>query len=264
MKKNILLLSCLLAGASFAYADSVQGEVYIAPQAKSVVQIKQLDNAKTFRFSATDFSQLKSTAPKSKDLIEVGEVLASGQVFVPSSELDWVVDNGLASAEVIIELTDIAAFRASLETKLLNKATAVYAFAPADRDNTWTQINLANSEELQWLPTFSGTKLGLYIEANENDSSDISVYIPKVLSYYEADLQSRLKNINQLGDSDSCEVDVACNNSGFTDQQDAVAKYTFVSAGRGYLCSGSLINDADTSTTIPYFLTGRTLCINCF
>lgn len=255
MKRKILLTTCLLGGLSLSYADSAPGEVYIAPQAKSSVVVKQLGNAKTFSFSANEFNAIKSTETKVKSLPVIGEVFESANILVPSSELAWVTDNGIASAEVIIELTDIEAFRASLETKLLSKATAVYVFEPNNREATWTQVNLANSEELQWLPTFSGSSLGMYIEADEKNTSDISVYVPKVLKYNDADLESRLKNVNQLGDSGSCEVDVACNNSGFTDPQDAVAKYIFVSGGSGYLCTGSLISDLDSSSQIPYFIT---------
>ncbi len=58
--------------------------------------------------------------------------------------------------------------------------------------------------------------------------------------------------------ADACQVDVACSEiTGFEEQRDAVVHYSFV-AGGTYVCTGSVINNAGTSTTcIPYILSAN-------
>jgi lysyl endopeptidase len=74
----------------------------------------------------------------------------------------------------------------------------------------------------------------------------------------------------KIGESDTCEVDVACISpppAGFTNAKNAVARMTFT-AGCGTggalatcLCTGTLLNDTDTNTQIPYFY-GANHCIS--
>lgn len=55
----------------------------------------------------------------------------------------------------------------------------------------------------------------------------------------------------------SCMNNVACDSSYNSDIARAVARFEFTSSGSVYLCSGTLVNDSDTATTIPYFLTAH-------
>ncbi len=67
-----------------------------------------------------------------------------------------------------------------------------------------------------------------------------------------------------IGDSDVCEIDVACvtpQTVALTTAKNAVAKILFTQDnGQSYLCTGTLINDA-ASSNIPYFYTANH-CIN--
>lgn len=55
-----------------------------------------------------------------------------------------------------------------------------------------------------------------------------------------------------------CVESAACTTSpAVADAQDAVAHIQFVSGGFIFICSGGLLNDTDTSSTIPYFLTAN-------
>jgi hypothetical protein len=55
----------------------------------------------------------------------------------------------------------------------------------------------------------------------------------------------------------SCMNNVACDSSYTADVARAVARFEFTSGGSVFLCSGTLVNDSDTTTTIPYFLTAH-------
>jgi V8-like Glu-specific endopeptidase len=55
-----------------------------------------------------------------------------------------------------------------------------------------------------------------------------------------------------------CVVSASCSSSNaVADAEDAVARITFVSGAFLYLCSGGLLADTDTATTIPYFVTAN-------
>lgn len=58
------------------------------------------------------------------------------------------------------------------------------------------------------------------------------------------------------GRAESCQVDVACSpeNSGWSDQIDAVVHFVFPDGGQYYVCSGSVVNNTDQDCK-PYVLT---------
>lgn len=58
-----------------------------------------------------------------------------------------------------------------------------------------------------------------------------------------------------IGSSGSCNLDVTCNTP-LSAASKAVAHMVFVQAGESYVCTGTLINDAQSSGT-PYFLTAN-------
>jgi hypothetical protein len=65
----------------------------------------------------------------------------------------------------------------------------------------------------------------------------------------------------QAQDSPTCLVDMKCVGSNTFDIIEqagrAVAHLQYVKSGDGYVCSGGLLNDSDTSTSIPYLLTAN-------
>ncbi|MCG3133107.1 MAG: hypothetical protein HMLKMBBP_00200 [Planctomycetes bacterium] len=55
----------------------------------------------------------------------------------------------------------------------------------------------------------------------------------------------------------SCMNNIACDATWNANVSRAVARYEFTSGGSTFLCSGTLLNDSDPNTTIPYFLTAN-------
>jgi lysyl endopeptidase len=68
------------------------------------------------------------------------------------------------------------------------------------------------------------------------------------------------KDVQDIGTSESCEIDVACvapQSSAFVDSTKAVAAIEFTQEdGFGYLCTGQLLNDSLSSNT-PYFFSAQ-------
>ena len=65
-------------------------------------------------------------------------------------------------------------------------------------------------------------------------------------------IESTDKDVDQIGNAGSCNVDVMC--SAYQTEGRAVAKMLFSKAGSSFLCTGTLLNDTRSSRT-PYFLT---------
>ena len=79
---------------------------------------------------------------------------------------------------------------------------------------------------------------------------DLSFTIPRVSHQYRS-IGSAEKA------SGSCNIDVACYSASWGTTAQATARITFISGGGSFLCTGTLMNDTDTQTFIPYFMTAE-------
>jgi len=84
------------------------------------------------------------------------------------------------------------------------------------------------------------------------------------VAYFYRGVESRMAAFREGNSTESqikahqnCEVDVACSEiTGWETQRDGVVRYTFVSGGSTYLCSGSMVNNTNNDCK-PYFLTAN-------
>ncbi len=65
------------------------------------------------------------------------------------------------------------------------------------------------------------------------------------------------KRLSDIGNSASCNIDVKCRDTVPDNLSAAVAKILFSDAEGSYLCTGTLLNDNDSSSWIPYFMTAN-------
>lgn len=72
----------------------------------------------------------------------------------------------------------------------------------------------------------------------------------------EADLADAARlGPKDIGDADLCNLDSTCYNDGAS-ERNAVARMVYVKSGGAYLCTGTLVNDGNSSGT-PYFLSAN-------
>jgi hypothetical protein len=102
----------------------------------------------------------------------------------------------------------------------------------------------------------------------------VEIYVPSIEAQYALSLKiaqvSHLaysvlspdeKSLSDIGQSDSCNIDVACRVTNPANLKNGVAKIIFSEGGSSFLCTGSLLNDNDPGSTIPYFMTANH-CLN--
>ena len=106
-----------------------------------------------------------------------------------------------------------------------------------------------------WTPTVVGEQVTveLYLPPGANPDG-VRLAVP-LLSHLDADP----KTLSNIGDAACLQVDVACAADRISDvTRRAVAKYVFTtSSGGSSACTGTLLNDADPHSQIPYFYTAR-------
>lgn len=115
---------------------------------------------------------------------------------------------------------------------------------------------LAN-DGLYWTPvTDGGTQLIEVFAPAGVDTGAIRLQLPQV-SHLLTNSQEQFSLAKAIGDSGSCNVDTVCRvntlGQNFVNAKNSVARMTFSDGVGTFTCTGTLLNDTDTNTQIPYF-----------
>ncbi len=106
-----------------------------------------------------------------------------------------------------------------------------------------------------WTPDFGSDEVTLEVELPPGTPADaLQLSVPQ-LSHIFVQLELPTADAaaaKDVGDSDACQRDVNCD-ANFAGTGNAVARMLFVRDGSAYLCTGTLLNDTNSSGA-PYFL----------
>jgi hypothetical protein len=112
-----------------------------------------------------------------------------------------------------------------------------------------------------WTPSVGGEAIRLEVRLPAGAGA-AGFVVDRVLETFRLDLGGTPQTGMSLrGIIPPCLVDVQCVGTGTFDvvdlAQQAIAAIEFIDGGLGFLCSGGLLNDLDTSSVIPFFLTAN-------
>lgn len=117
----------------------------------------------------------------------------------------------------------------------------------------------ATSANTWWTPEVEGEEITLEIELPADTAPEkVQIALPQLVHIYANIFSSEEMEsfgLYSMQESSSCNIDSSCHDE-HNSQRNAVARMSYVSDGRGYLCSGTLINDT-ASSRIPHFLTAN-------
>ncbi len=115
----------------------------------------------------------------------------------------------------------------------------------------------AAAESLFWSPVIEGDTAGVEIYAPATVVEPFAIEAPQVqhLGYSVQDPDD--KALQDIGRSGACNIDVKCRTTTPSNLSNAVAKIIFTNGGSSFLCTGTLLNDEDDSSWIPYFMTAN-------
>ncbi len=107
-----------------------------------------------------------------------------------------------------------------------------------------------------WSPDFGGqeTTLELQLPAGA-DPARLALAVPVLSHFFMAPAQADAPSFTKALDAGSCSVNVACRPD-LDVQSRSVARVLYVDRGNSFQCSGTLLNDARSSTT-PYLLSAE-------
>lgn len=180
-------------------------------------------------------------------------------------ELQWLyVSTGARVATVEVNSPEAKSIRLQINTSLLPEGSELRFAAKQDLiRSAQPQIINHHTGGIFWSPSVDSEKviIELYIPSHIDEELIEFEILSVMHQMVHADSQKLDDNsLADIGWSDYCQVDAACATDISQDYQTvrtSTAKITFVDGGFSYLCSGTLMNDLDTATQIPYLLTAN-------
>lgn len=208
----------------------------------------------------------KSSAPLQIGIARSVPELAT--VAATTGILNWTpAPAGGKISAIRITSPDARGVRIGLLVKKL-PAAAILRFHSANDDSTYEVAgktildmigaNLRSgdaSDEAQtyWSPVLEGSASNVEIELPPGaDPADVKFAIPHLSHLFAPVNSSYVSNAT----SGACNVDVTCQPA-WANESSATARMLFTVGGGSYLCSGTLLNDRDANTQIPYFISAN-------
>jgi len=201
-----------------------------------------------------------------RDVAELADGLAS------VARMNWtVLPSGARAAAFSVTSPDAAAIRVGLRARAIPAATLLRFYAP----DAGT-VHEVTAEELQetigrnlkagdtspnalvfWSPAIEGATAVVEIELPAGATpAQLDLAAPQI-SHLVTSPSSAFTMAATKVAAASCNNDVMCYAAAWNTESSAVARMLFTDAGASYYCTGTLLSDLDTSTTIPYFLTAN-------
>ena len=107
-----------------------------------------------------------------------------------------------------------------------------------------------------WSPDFGGQETTLELELPAGaDPAQLALSVPLLSHFFMSPAQADAQSFNKALDAGSCSVNAACRPD-LDAQSRSVARVLYVDRGNSFQCSGTLLNDARSSTT-PYVLSAE-------
>ncbi|MFN3439926.1 MAG: trypsin-like serine peptidase [Acidovorax sp.] len=114
--------------------------------------------------------------------------------------------------------------------------------------------DVGDSARTYWAPDFGGAETTLELEVPVRANlAELDIAVPSLSHFVVSPEQATASaSFTKVGESGTCNVDVSCK-AEFTSESRSVARMIYVRDGGSFLCTGTLLNDIQSSTT-PYFL----------
>ena len=107
-----------------------------------------------------------------------------------------------------------------------------------------------------WSPDFGDAETTLEVELPADaELAQLDIAVPTLSHFFDSPESAAQQSLTKAATADTCNIDVSCRPE-YSSESRSVARVTFVDNGTGYLCTGTLLNDVQSSTT-PYFLTAH-------
>lgn len=216
---------------------------------------------------------LAQAIPGPRMVGEARAVPAAATVAQTQQKLQWATTaTGAQMAALSVSAKDALGLRLGVQVTALPETAVLRVYSQA-RPGTVFQITgkdvlmhvrrntqaAGDSAEARtwWTPDFGSEEVTLEIELPAGvPTQAVEIAVPMV-SHIFAELEQVTSDalLSKINQSDSCNLDAVCD-ANYALQSNAVARMLFTSGGNTYACTGTLLNDAQSSGT-PYFLSAN-------
>ena len=179
-------------------------------------------------------------------------------------DLEWrALADGAHVARLKLASPGAAAIRVGLRVDKLPSGIELRFFGDNQAQSVVAAVTAAEmrriGDELYWTPVTEGAQqiIEIYLPASINPS-ELQFSVDRV-AHLLASPYGSLAGL-KIGESQPCEIDANCvanPSTAYTNAKNAVARMSFQSGGQSFVCTGTLLNDTDSSTAIPYFFSAN-------
>ena len=215
-------------------------------------------------------------APRAGVPLQVGfgrEVAALADGHANAARMQWkTLESGAQVGAFSVSSPGALALRVGLRVKAIPAETRVRFYAPSGpvyeasageiQERVGRNLKageLSADALLFWSPPVEGDTLVVEVELPAGQGpGQLDLAAPTISHLVGSPANHFAEAVAKS--SATCELDVMCYPA-WANESNSEARILFQDGGSGYLCSGTLIADTDTSTSIPFFLTASH-CIN--
>ncbi len=198
-------------------------------------------------------------------LIGVVRNAAAAPVLPTAADLDWIPVAGGRAARMSLTSPDAAALRVALALAGVPGNVEMVFFGSGDPSHLVGPVkvtDVADRSQAWWSPVTEGdTQTVEFFVPGAADPRLLPIAASAVSHLLTGPASGFDKRLSEIGDAGSCNVDVPCSSlessQAFQDATNAVAQMVINDGQFVALCTGTLLNDTDTSTQIPWFFSAN-------
>ena len=276
-----LILSILISTTSHAASVGWGSPPVTAKSAATLSssQLNHVDRVATPSLQITldpvTVTEKSMLAPSGKDQpLKIGFAREVPQPYQDdlSSWLSWkTLFDGSRVAAFSVSSPDAQAIRVGIDVADLPEAAEIRFFSSKNSESfgpfTVKSIraqptggganDTASTATLFWSPVIEGETAEVEIDLPASVESGFAIRVPKIQHLAYSLQYPDEKRLSDIGESESCNIDIKCHDTVPSNLSAAVAKIIFNDSTATYACTGTLLNDNDSSSWIPYFITAN-------
>ena len=228
--------------------------------------------------TSTEKSVLQANTPNQPLQVGFGRGIPAAYQGNLRSLLPWTtLTDGRLAATFAITSPQASALRVALAAPSLAEGSQIRFFSLDNPDQIFgpftnkdflsqagrepqTQKNSDTPAEAApfWSPVIEGDTIGAEIVLPAAEAlAAFSVHLVQVSHLVYSVGHSQAKRLSDIGRSGSCNIDVQCRTTVPDNLEAATAKIVYTRNGNSFLCTGTLLNDNDSDTFIPYLMTAN-------
>jgi lysyl endopeptidase len=268
----------LLALPAAASLPVVHGEAVVAAKlapaprlrlapAKAMVSRVELPDVAAAALERVRAANLAGRHSKQEQRLVIGVVRdTDGETGAPpSSELAWFAVEGGFAAQVSVASPQAESLRLAVSLAGVPEEVEMVFFGAANPARVEGPVRVGEIRDRTapwWTPVTEGESQTIeFFVPGRIDPKRLPLRVVRASHLLTTPSSNFTKRLQDIGKAGSCNVDVPCSplsaEAAFRAAAASVAQMVFNDAGFTVLCSGTLLNDADAATQVPYFFSAN-------